>query len=247
MEANRAIAYRYFGGKNQLLKVGSKIKLGELSSKQANRKVVDNFLKSGIKSEVGDFIERYFDEVGKKNTDSIIYRQYMTMDMYMAAVGMLEQLGYQSSDLADRCGDYEAMANVFVDVEDIKRYLKYVFETSIDMREEVSRKKYTKLLGEAVQFIYDNYDNEDISLNAVASNANMSPNHFSTIFSQEMNQTFIEFLTSVRMEKAKELLRSTNMRTAEVANAVGYRDAHYFSYLFKKTQDCTPREYKAEG
>jgi two-component system response regulator YesN len=62
-----------------------------------------------------------------------------------------------------------------------------------------------------------------------------------------MNQTFIEFLTNVRMDKAKELLRSTNLRTAEVANAVGYRDAHYFSYLFKKTQDCTPREYKAKG
>jgi two-component system response regulator YesN len=247
MEANRAIAYRYFGGKNQLIRVGNKIKLGELSSKHTDRKAVDSFLKSGLKSEISDFIDWYFDEVGEENVKSMLFRQYMTMDMYMSAVGMLEQLGYTSSDLADKCGDYEAMENVFNNVEDIKRYLKKVFETAIDMREEVSRKKYTKLLQEAVEFIYDNYDNEDISLNAVASNANMSPNHFSTIFSQEMNQTFIEFLTNVRMDKAKELLRSTNLRTAEVANAVGYRDAHYFSYLFKKTQDCTPREYKAKG
>jgi two-component system response regulator YesN len=167
--------------------------------------------------------------------------------MYMAAVGMLEQVGYQSSDLAKRCGDYEAMASAFNDVDDIKAYLKKVFEAAIDMRDEVSRKKYATVLQNAVQYIYDNYDNEDISLNAVAANANMSPNHFSTIFSQEMNQTFIEFLTSVRMEKAKELLRSTNMRTSEIANAVGYKDSHYFSYLFKKTQDCTPREYKAKG
>jgi two-component system response regulator YesN len=119
-----------------------------------------------------------------------------------------------------------------------------VFETAIDMRDDISSNKYANPLQDAVQYIYDNYDNEDISLNAVATNANMSPNHFSTVFSQEMNQTYIEFLTSVRMEKAKELLRSSNMRTAEIANAVGYKDPHYFSYLFKKTQDCTPREYK---
>ena len=47
------------------------------------------------------------------------------------------------------------------------------------------------------------------------------------------------------MEKAKELLRSTSMKTAEVAFAVGYKDAHYFSYLFKKTQECTPREFRS--
>jgi two-component system response regulator YesN len=222
------------------------MRLGDLSSGGIDRKVVDNFLKSGLKSEVGDFIEKYFDKVGNKNVSSIIFRQYVTLDMYMAAVGMLEQLGYSPSELAARCGDFEAMESVVGSVEDIKCYLKNVFETAIDMREEVSRKKYDTMLKESVRFIYDNYDNEDISLNAVAAHAGMSPNHFSTIFSQEMNQTFIEFLTSVRMEKAKELLRSTNMRTAEVANAVGYKDPHYFSYLFKKTQGCTPREYKSK-
>jgi two-component system response regulator YesN len=251
MDANRALAYRYFGGKNQMLRAEEKhsdnIKLGELSSKHTDRKIVDSFLKSGLKGEINGFIEHYFDEVGEKNTQSLLFRQYMTMDMYMAAVGMLEQLGYQSSDLAIRCGDYEAMASAFNDIDDIKTYLKNVFETAIDMRDEVSRKKYATVLQNAVQYIYDNYDKEDISLNAVAANANISPNHFSTIFSQEMNQTFIEFLTSVRMKKAKELLRSTNMRTSEIANAIGYKDSHYFSYLFKKTQDCTPREYKAKG
>jgi two-component system response regulator YesN len=258
-EANRALAYRYFGGKNQIHRSGENytsvstsvenenIDLGELSSKHIDRKIVDNFLKSGLKGEISGFIERYVDELGEKSVGSLLFRQYMTMDMYMAAVSMLEQIGCQSSELAKRCGDYEAMVNAFDDIEEIKSYLKRVFEIAIDMRDEVSHKKYVKVLGEAVQFIYDNYDNENISLNAVAANANISPNHFSTIFSQEMNQTFIDFLTSVRMEKAKELLRSTNMRTSEIANAVGYKDPHYFSYLFKKTQDCTPREYKAKG
>ena len=78
----------------------------------------------------------------------------------------------------------------------------------------------------------------------MAASVNLSPNHFSTIFSQETGQTFIEYLTGVRMEHAKELLRSTSMKTAEIAFAVGYKDPHYFSYLFKKTQECTSREFR---
>jgi two-component system response regulator YesN len=47
------------------------------------------------------------------------------------------------------------------------------------------------------------------------------------------------------MERAKELLRKTDKRSSEIAAAVGYKDPHYFSYLFKKTQGCTPRDYRS--
>jgi two-component system response regulator YesN len=73
---------------------------------------------------------------------------------------------------------------------------------------------------------------------------NVSPSYFSSIFSQEKGITFIEFLTNVRIEKAKELLRSTTLRSSEISQAVGYKDSHYFSYLFKKETGLTPREYR---
>ena len=85
---------------------------------------------------------------------------------------------------------------------------------------------------------------EDISLNTVANVANVSANHFSALFSQNMGQTFIEYLTTLRMNKAKELLRCTGMRSSEIAGEIGYKDAHYFSYLFKKTQGMTPSDYR---
>ena len=56
--------------------------------------------------------------------------------------------------------------------------------------------------------------------------------------------TFVEYLTKVRMDKAKQLLRTPGTKTTEIAFEVGFRDAHYFSNLFKKTQGCTPREYR---
>ena len=64
------------------------------------------------------------------------------------------------------------------------------------------------------------------------------------MFSQEMQMTFVEYVTRKRMEKAKALLLETEMRSHEVALAVGYKNPHYFSFVFKKTQNCTPREYR---
>ena len=90
----------------------------------------------------------------------------------------------------------------------------------------------------------ENYDKEEISLNRVAETASISPNHFSSIFSQEMGTTFIEYLIQKRMERAKHLLRTTALRSSEIAYQVGYRDPHYFSFMFKKTQGMTPSEYR---
>jgi two-component system response regulator YesN len=59
--------------------------------------------------------------------------------------------------------------------------------------------------------------------------------------------SFSAYLTRQRMEMARELLRSTNLSSAQVGAAAGYRDARYFSALFHKTQGCTPREYRAQG
>ena len=73
----------------------------------------------------------------------------------------------------------------------------------------------------------------------------MSPSYFSSIFSKEAGKTFVEYLTEVRMEKAREYLMCSSMKTSEIGYEVGYKDPHYFSYIFKKTQGCSPKEYRA--
>ena len=85
---------------------------------------------------------------------------------------------------------------------------------------------------------------ESLSLNDVASYSNVSPNYFSGIFSNEMDMTFVEYVTKKRMELAKKLLKTTNLHTGEIAGEVGYKDQHYFSVVFKKTQGMSPRDYR---
>ena len=254
--ASRAFAYRYLKKRNQILRFeeteketdqGEELQVGLLNLDKMDRKIVENFLKTGTSGEVPHFINEYFQSLGEKNIQSLLFRQYVTMDMYFTAVSMVEQLGYTSEELVKKCGDFKAMTAVFSTVAQSREYMCKVFESAMELRDAVSQQKYSSLLQKARNYIEENYDNEEISLNMTAAVVNLSPNHFSTIFSQEMGQTFIEFLTEVRMKKAKELLRSTTMKTAEIAFAVGYKDAHYFSYLFKKTQECTPREFRSKA
>ena len=131
--------------------------------------------------------------------------------------------------------------------DETREYLGRYLVKVVEARDGRSAKKYSRLLRNAIDYIDNNYANEDMSLNTVASSVNISPNHFSTVFSQEIGKTFIEYLTQKRMEKAKELLMTTDMRSSEIAYAVGYRDPHYFSYMFKKTQGMTSREYRSRG
>ena len=81
-------------------------------------------------------------------------------------------------------------------------------------------------------------------MNLLASHVNFSPNHLIMIFSQQTGMSFIKYLTDYRMNKAKELLRCTGKRSSLISQEVGYKDPHYFSYLFKKTQGMTPTQYR---
>ncbi|MBR2822449.1 MAG: response regulator [Clostridia bacterium] len=94
-------------------------------------------------------------------------------------------------------------------------------------------------------YLAEHYQNGSLMLQDAAAAVGMSNSRFSTVFAQECGKTFTEYLTGLRLEKAKELLRSTDRRSSEIAFEVGYNDSHYFSYLFKKNVGMTPGEYRS--
>lgn len=262
-EAEKKFAFQYLKKWNQILEipvrdVGSsenpqtekneneELLISSVQVDKLNHKIIENFIHTGLRREVSNFVDDYFMSLGEKSVQSLMFRQYVAMDFYLAAVAFLERLGFSSKELVERCGDLKEMEQVIQTIEQTKEHIKKVLDATLECRESVSRKRYSDLLKEAVSYIEHHYEEEDISLNQVAASVNISPSHFSTIFSKEMGETFIEYLTNVRMERAKQLLRSSTMKTAEIAYAVGYKDAHYFSYLFKKVQKCTPREFRTQ-
>jgi two-component system response regulator YesN len=95
----------------------------------------------------------------------------------------------------------------------------------------------------AKKYIEDHYD-KDISLDDVSRVVNISPYYFSKVFKEESGLNFIEYLTNIRIDKAKELLLNSDYSMKEICSMCGYTDPNYFSRSFKKNVGVTPTEYK---
>ncbi len=114
-----------------------------------------------------------------------------------------------------------------------------------EMGEVAEDEKMPSVISEAKVYMSQHFTNPSLMLQDVAKEVGMSNSRFSTVFSQQTGQTFTEYLISLRLGKAKELLRTTGMKNAQVAQEAGYNDSHYFSYIFKKNTGMTPSEYRS--
>ena len=253
-EAARAFSSRFFLDANQIAdsaemvrvqtEQDGKIDVSKMLSKKREHELVERFLKNGTTEEVDSFLDELFQNIGEQNCKSLLYRQYVVMDLFFCASDFLGNLEIDIENLPEECRDINQIVEKAEDAENLRYQIGNLFTETMQLRDSHSKKKYSKLLEDAKAFIDENYKHDEMSLNTVAAQVNISPSYFSTIFSSEMGQTFVEYLTHVRLEKAKELLMCSNMRTAEIGYEVGYKDSHYFSYIFKKVVGCSPKEYR---
>ena len=125
-------------------------------------------------------------------------------------------------------------------IEYIKYLSDFVHKTS------AAEFEYLTVISKAKKYIKKCYS-EDISLETVAAYVNLNPTYFSRIFSRQTGQTFIDYLTDVRIEVAKNLLKNTDMRVQEISEEIGYNNAYYFSRLFKKHTNITPLDFRSSS
>ena len=123
-------------------------------------------------------------------------------------------------------------------------FVEKIGEAGRNVRQKASEKS-TGLIEQAKEYILNNYS-RDISLDDVSRQVNISPYYFSKIFKEETAEGFVEYLTRIRIEKAKELLTTTECSMKEICSMVGYADPNYFSRTFKKNVGVTPTDYKPE-
>ena len=98
-------------------------------------------------------------------------------------------------------------------------------------------------VGKALRYIHENYG-ENLSLETIAANALVDSSHLSRTFKKETGEAVTDYINRLRIEKAKELLAFTDMLAYEVAEAVGFKDPAYFSFVFKKIAGVSPKEFK---
>lgn len=106
-----------------------------------------------------------------------------------------------------------------------------------------NNKNYSYFVKKAIKYIEIHF-NENISLKSVADYCDLNASYFSSLFKKEIGVSFSKYLTKVRIDTAKNLLLSTNMKFYEISNRVGFENQYYFSKVFKETTNLTCSEFR---
>jgi len=210
---------------------------------QMDPEIIRDFLSRGENQEIHDFVDSYLHGI-QSALKSRMFRDYVVLNIRFAVVAFLESVGAAQEEYS---GEIEEAAKIIrEDDTEVFGYFVNMLGKAIAIRDRINSNQGGKMLKKALEYIDDHYDSETLSLGQVAEAIGMSANYLSAIFSQSMQKTFIEYVTEKRIEKAKKLLKQTDKTSGEIAKIVGYKDAHYFSFVFKKLQGLSPREYRAE-
>ena len=98
-----------------------------------------------------------------------------------------------------------------------------------------------------IYYISKHYQNPALSVGSVAEYVGLSPNYFATLFKQNSGITVSDFITSVRLQRIKWLLKNTNKKLYEIGEEVGIPDANYLNTVFKRKYGMSPTRYRKNG
>ncbi|MCR5284781.1 MAG: response regulator [Treponema sp.] len=207
--------------------------------------LVDRIKYAG-KNDITLIINESMDLIKNNSGQFTVFASYILVDLIFAVSKLVENLGGDIKEIKPEILQRKYVDDAVLNEEVFKDSLYKVLSFALEYRDSKIKGKYADVILKAKKYIEDNYADQNTTLSTVAEEVCLSPNHFSTIFSQECKTTFIEYLTNVRIEKAKKLMQNTDLKGYDIAYECGFSDPHYFSYIFKKNTGLSPREYKLQ-
>ncbi len=193
-------------------------------------------LTDGKHSQAAETSEKYFE----------LCRTYDTQTLYMEHMRSYYQ-ALRRCTLRDGKGlEHLAIPRSYTSYADLERALLNCMELYFEERERTAGLQYSEYVLRAQQFIRREYI-RDISVADIALAAGISEGHLRRLFKQEMNMSVVDYLTEYRITQAKHLLREHIRSASEVWKETGFSSAQYFSYVFKKKEGISPRDYQRRG
>ena len=155
--------------------------------------------------------------------------------------------GITLSEIFSQRYNYKEKVGRLEDVRSMKmwitNYINWVMDYSVGKIDAIE----TNVIVKAKRYLADHYDDAELTLFQVAEHVGLSEKYFTNRFTKETGETFSNYLTQLRIQKAKELLRTTTFKSYEIGEMVGYRNAEHFTRMFKKEAGCTPAQYRKQG
>ena len=198
-------------------------------------------------SGVPQLVDEAIDSPEGSRFNSMLMRYYALIDLLRMTVQQAVKASPEldSKDAATRLSaEYDVMA-ASGSMPAFRQMAIDLLCRAVSLRDEnLSAMKYSHVISKAEKYVAENFCDPNISLISVAKYVGLSAAHFSTVFSQTVGRSFINYLTAMRIERAKELLTSTSMKLSTIAMEIGYNEPNYFSHVFRKLEGITPKEYR---
>ena len=242
--AARYLKEARFSGKSRIINSSDYAESGVAPSDLKDDDPLIDRIRYADESETAMIVEQLLDRIEKLGEDFAVTASCLLVDVIMSISKLIEELGGNVQDVEPDLVTRQFVASAVKSREAFALEVERALKAVILWRNSRTQGRYANIILKAKRYIRENFANPDICLMTTAKSVNMSPNHFSSVFSQECGMTYIEYLTSVRIETAKKLLKNTTMRSSEIAYETGFSDPHYFSFIFKKSTGLSPLEYR---
>lgn len=247
-EAIHALNYKTIVGKNQIINYSDIIfsNSNQVDFQNAAFDSMAFYLKACMRKKAFELIEGAFCAGGLNGgilpIDSI---RVLASNIVSIILNVITEMEINLSDILSE-GISQPFEEIFkIDtLPEMKRYLTHLTGDAIQAIQNKQNRKMHQVIEQAMDHIMQNLSDPGLSLSKIAKTYFVNMSYLSRIFKQETGHTFMEYLSRARMEKAVRLLKETNLKAYQVAEAVGIDNPHYFGICFKKFTGVSVSDFK---
>lgn len=245
-EADCALRYRQINQEKTVIRYEETDNLQAVSSLISEEKLkwLEEAMEKMDKTKLQNCIYEIFNDLEKRNDLTVSQMQNVSLNLILLGIRKTPYLQFQLSEyLGKDILTLEAVSRL-KNVEQMRNsVLNLLFSMTDVMRK--SAVTDTRNVIEDVKMYINRHLHEEITLREISDRFYINPYYFSQLFKKKEGQTYVNYLTQVRIARARKLLAETDLRVYEVCNMVGYNDVSHFSRIFEKLEGVKPLEYRA--
>lgn len=245
LESKDAVGYKAAVGSGMAISIGDveNIKREYLKFDERSEGELLSVLKFGTYEQIIQVTRQLTDKL-ENSKAHVREQQIYIISVLNSIMGFMQKYELDTSIILGKDNDYFEIISQLGTPERMQLKLADIcFAVNENMNQE--RNNTAKnLIGKAKDYIWDNFSNSNLSVEMVCEELHISQAYFSTIFKKETGQSYVNYLTELRLNRAIELLNKTDDKTYIIASKVGYTEPNYFSYVFKKKFGMSPSKYR---